>query len=263
MKTCISVVVNHKYQKYVPFFVYFIQQSYPDYFIKIFLTEKINNKYLKAFSLVKTDKVEYSENSFSGFPKAEHQQLKCLRWIVPESFFQGFDYVYMGDVDMLICKEAISLRDQHINNMNLEKLPYSNTVRPNSERMSGLHFMSNEYFKKIEVSRNYFEKQIKSKKRYKNENFLYKLIKHSGLHFPYRHFRPHHGIHLGLWRDREKSLSANWYSSPVNPNKSDYLSYYSFYLDQEKTKTFQDLYKMIPLPEFNRMKKYFNQLSKT
>lgn len=259
MKTCISVVVDHKYQKYVPFFVYFAQQSYPDYFIKIFLTEKINNKYLKAFSLVKTDKIEYLENSFSGFPKAEHQQLKCLRWIIPESFFQGFDYVYMGDVDMLICKESVSLRDQHINNMNFEKLPYSNTVRPNSERMSGLHFMSNEYFKKIEASRNFFVKKIKSGSKYKNENFLYKLIKHSGLHFPSRHFRPHHGIHLGLWRSEKNLLNEDWYSSPVNPKKSEHLSYYNFYLDQEKTKVFQDLSKMIYLPELDRMKKHFNR----
>jgi hypothetical protein len=261
MKTCISVVVDHKYQKYVPFFVYFVQQSYPDYFIKIFLTEKINNKYLKAFSLVKTDKIEYLENCFSGFPKAEHQQLKCLRWIIPESFFQDFDYVYMGDVDMLICKESVSLVDQHINNMNLEKLPYSNIVRPNSERMSGLHFMSNEYFKEIEESRNHFEKIIKSGKRYKNENFLYKLIKHSGLPFPSGLFRPHHGIHLGLWRKGVKSLSADWYCPPMNPKKSEHLSYYNFYLDQEKTKTFQDLSQMISLPELIEMKKYFNQLS--
>lgn len=213
--------------------------------------------------MVKTDKIEYLENSFSGFPKAEHQQLKCLRWIIPESFFQGFDYVYMGDVDMLICEEPISLADQHINHMNLEKLPYSNTVRPNSERMSGLHFMSNEYFKKIEASRSFFVKKIKSGSIYKNENFLYQLIKRSGLQFPSDYFRPHHGIHLGLWRNSPKSIGEGWYTSPVNPKKSDHLSYYSFYLDQEKTKTFQDLSKMIPLPELIRMKKYFNQLSNT
>lgn len=272
MKTCINIVVDNVYQKYAPFYVYFVQRSYPEYFVKVFFNGKMSNSYRQAFNLVKTDKVEYLENFFKGYPTHSTQLKKCLRWVIPYSHFDGFDNIYIGDADMLICREDPDLATQHLEHAHNQNIPYSNVVRKGTQRMTGLHFMTRDYLEKTQSSFEIYCKKFKSLKfrNYNQSNpkigncsdepFLYDIIKHAKIGFASDFFRPHHGIHLGIWRNLEKSLSADWYSNPVNPKKSQHASYYSFYLDQEKTKTFQDLYKMIPLPEFNRMKKCFNKL---
>ena len=44
MKLCISVVVDKNYEKYIPYFIYFITESYPNYYVKILFLDKLDKK---------------------------------------------------------------------------------------------------------------------------------------------------------------------------------------------------------------------------
>ena len=49
------------------------------------------------------------------------------------------DYVYIGDADILITEEVAS---QHLANIEKHHLDFSNVVRPNKNRLTGLHFIA-------------------------------------------------------------------------------------------------------------------------
>ena len=191
--------------------------------------------------------------------------MKAYRWLVYDTSFEQYKYLYIGDIDIYICKEAIPLHEQHIQHMESQKLVYSNIVRAYGaepkwiqeyqkilekirvytlivriyhkffyhKRLSGLHFIKvNEYYKAIKQKREqffkvYYDTHIASKiyclkmKLYSNEALLYHIIKKSHLRLPMQvidnidvlmcnnmesnNFRPHHGLHFGMWRNRKKA----------------------------------------------------------
>ncbi|MBD5471137.1 MAG: hypothetical protein HDR19_08515, partial [Lachnospiraceae bacterium] len=103
------------------------------------------------------------------------------------------------------------------------------------KRLSGLHFVNvKEYYKAVRKQREkflkvYYEKGIVSKlcsiwmriySTKSDERFLYYMVKHSHLKLPQQsenneclmcndmkshNFRPHHGLHFGIWRNVKKA----------------------------------------------------------
>ena len=227
MSLCVTTVVNKAYQKYIPSFCYFCTKSYPYYGIKLFLTEKLVPKYKEI--VVELPQVEIIENAFTGFPKAS-QELKTLRWIITPEIFEGYDNIYVGDVDLLICRESQTLEDQHVKHCEEICLPYSNSVRPNSTRFSGLHFVRREFYyaEMLPIIKKYAKKLREGELcNSKNETILYNMIKESGLGFPKNWFRPHHGLHLGLWRRGPRKIEQRYWDVI---DKSAYRRYYEYYL---------------------------------
>jgi hypothetical protein len=209
-KLCMSTIVDRVYQKYIPMFLYFCLKSYPMYGIKLFLTEKLDEKYKGVVNrLGELGTVELVENYGKEFPKSVHHELKTIRWLFESSDFNGYDYTYVGDIDIIICREKESLLDQHLKHCVDINLPYSNSVRPNSKRLSGLHFVKkNEYYEKMnDVIQKYRLLLRNGRLRAaKNEETLYKMVAESGFLLPKGWFRPHHGLHLHLWRGKKNPL---------------------------------------------------------
>ena len=126
-----------------------------------------------------------------------------------------------------------------------------------SKQLSGLHFIRvNPYFKEVEESRNKLEQLISTKKYRKNilnndEVFLYEMIRDAGYNIsgmgvmsnslemldfknPCKaEFRPHHGIHLGIFRAKKSALINN----PILES-----SEYKYYIDNFQTMIKDDLY---------------------
>ena len=269
-KICISVVVNNKYEKYIPYFIYFILKSYPHYSIKIFFTNNLNKKIKNVISKLEIlGNIEIIENFFKNFPQ-QNQELKTFRWLIPAKYFLPYQYVYIGDVDMMICKEDPSLMDQHIDHLQQNNLPYSNCVRPNTKRLSGLHFFNvEEYYKKMNpIIENY---TLKLKRRniglhngkVRNEEILYKMIKESEIGLPKDELRidhngsgPHHGLHLGLWR-RSASLS---HAQTKQILQDSYKQHFEYFKKINEDSLFLYIKNNVPLSEFNNMIKYFNKV---
>lgn len=262
MSLCISTVVNKTYQKYIPLFVYFCLKSYPEYGIRILLTEKLNQNYrdiIKELQKLSND-FKFYEECFAGYSKTG-QQLKTLRWIIDEDYFKGYDNVYIGDIDIFICKETPSLEKQHLNNCKVFGLPYSNIVRKSDKkRLSGLHFMKKkEYYN---IMRSIIEKYSLLLKRgklnsYGNEEILYNMIEKSNLGFPDSQWRPHHGIHVGIWRKGFSTISeAKW--GDIG-GRNAYKKYYMFYKTFKNDSLFIKINEKIVLSEIKAMELYLSK----
>jgi hypothetical protein len=126
----------------------------------------------------------------------------------------GYQYVYITDIDMMICPEKPTLLEYHLKEIAETGLCYSNTPRwkePMAEnRMTGLHFVTSQWWGVTERERFFNAENVMHGKignlKCDDELMLMRIIKGSGL--PVAARRPlvqrHHGIHLGVLRDYKK-----------------------------------------------------------
>ena len=248
MSVCFAVVVDSGYQRYVPYFTFFCFRAYPDCGVRVCLIDEIESSYKKVFKWVaRFGNVEYLKNEFD-FLKLRNN-IKIVRWILPESFFRGFDNVYIGDVDILISKEFPTLEMQHLENCERNQLPYSNAVRATEEkRLTGLHFIKKrEYFSVMNpIIEKYADLLVKNKLfKIRNETVLYNMIVESGLGLPKIYFRPHHGLHLGKWRKRLPVIISQEFWEEIG--KDLYRKYFEDFKEAEKkvaTKIFTELFQL-------------------
>lgn len=115
-----------------------------------------------------------------------------------EKPFWGADYIYIGDIDLLIMEDVL---DIHLKLIKEHNLPFSNVLRRKSDvigkpQLSGLHFCSyNNYYPLPDIS----DLDLESEG---DEYVLYEIMSRKGLMVPsdFR-YRPECGIHLSLSRD--------------------------------------------------------------
>ena len=102
------------------------------------------------------------------------------------------DYVYIGDADILITEEVAS---QHLANIEKHHLDFSNVVRPNKNRLTGLHFIAYDKMYPLPSLRGI------NLGKCNDENLLYRIIQRKGLKMPGPEaaFRPIHGLHISLY----------------------------------------------------------------
>lgn len=224
-KLCFATFVFGSYQKYIPYYIYSISKTYPESVIKIFIDGSLKKEISEALILIKNGNIKNFEviQHYSALKEFQHLKIrggngKLNRWIIDSHFFSDFDFVYIGDVDILFLPEKISLFDFHKTQMHNLKVPFSNKVRSDfngnsTKRLTGLHFIKTaEYFKKI----NPIIEKIKNNKEFRNnffegierdEHFLYRLNK---MAFDFEDEkliqaqRPWHGLHLGISRGNKK-----------------------------------------------------------
>lgn len=182
---CITVFVFGNYTKYVPYYIYSILTSYPDYYVKIFTNTRLSKQENTCLQLIReqlSTNFEVKENYFTNRNVKRTAENKVKRFLLPYHEFQAFENVYVGDVDFLIVKESPSLLEGHLAHCQKTGLPYSNQVRPNSKRLTGLHFFNvKPYYEKMGDTLAYYRnnperiaKDFQSLKR--DEEMLYQLI---------------------------------------------------------------------------------------
>ena len=105
-------------------------------------------------------------------------------------------YVYITDVDMLIFVENFYL--YLIDDMYRRNSTYSNIVRPNTHRLTGLHFIEYDSFYPIPKQQLY---------NINDEMLLYNIVESKGIKIDYKtEYRPQFGIHASPSRDHVGSL---------------------------------------------------------
>lgn len=222
MNFTFATVVNEKYQRYIPLFCYCFFRLYPTCKVHLFLTEKLDPriKHMLPFCYSGNDggiiQIDYK---YKDYPKV-NQQLKSIRWIL--NIHDFVTDVYIGDIDILIMEKGIP--ENHTEHCMKNNLPYSNALRPQGSRLTGLQYCLYDYFYDImNVQQGYAKLlrggQIKFNGDYRNEHLLYDMIEKAGLGFPKDYYRPHHGLHLGLWRAgvdvkkvQEKQIMSDGYA---------------------------------------------------
>ena len=219
---CFSSFVFGSYQKYIPYYIYSIWKTHPDSYIKIFsetsldptieeVLEFFKNKNIENFEVII---LETSIDEYMVYRMKGGGIKTLIRYLIDKKYFKEFEYVYVGDIDILFLPEVESILDFHIKQLNILKLPFSNKVRINKDgeltkRLTGLHFFkTKEYFEKINPIISRIKKDTTYRDKYlegidRDESFLYKLNKEAFDFDPKlvsRAQRPWHGLHLGITR---------------------------------------------------------------
>lgn len=215
-KNAFVVYVFGTYEKYINYYIYFINLNYPNDDVVIFYQGNLSPK-IKSIA-IEFDNVILYENVFDQYEKIGGGGPKLLRWILPEEYFENYKYVYIGDVDILVLKEKESLFDFHSNQMKNFKTAFSNRVRPLkdgglSKRLTGLHFIDvKPYYKAISTLAQKLREDTEFQNIFlnglkRNEEVLYKIVK-TAIGFDPNEIvkmeRPLHGFHLGVVRGGKK-----------------------------------------------------------
>lgn len=231
MEMCMTVYVFGDYTRYIPYYIYSILKSYPDYYVKVYAKDPLSSNEKKSLKLIRnqvSSNFEVIEGYMDKYINSK-PSIKMVggiettfRFLLPYEEFKDFKYVYIGDVDFLIIRENPSLLDGHKTHLNKIDVPYSNALRANSTRLTGLHFIKvKEYYQKMEpLIQTYLKKPNLLYKQCKylnnDEEFLYRFIK-KGIGFGKvrkHHYRPPHGFHIGIGRkgdDQERKRKIDRY----------------------------------------------------
>lgn len=154
-----------------------------------------------------------------------------MRFIIDPKLYDK--YVYITDID-IVCCESISVC--HIEDMINHKSNYSNMVRKGTNRMTGLHFsLYSAYYPVmskldgVDITDN-------------DEIVLYNIVKQNSYVDLDRDYRPVHGIHMSLNRDKVGGTSyiPGWgadkwkdvWNSIISTNEYKYI--YSLFSDRMK-----------------------------
>lgn len=207
-------VANKSYQKYIPWFLYFLNRAYPKAHKLILLDETIMDNIKQMLTLL-SGNFEIRQKAFPEYTRTNANTIKCLRWLVFEPTFEQYDCMSIGDIDMAIYAETPSYMDQHLSHCDLLGIPYSNFLRPTQpRRMGGIHVIKpREWFSKLNLIMEKYrlmfkEGRINLPEEGFNEQLLLKMILESELGEPpdnlfqtYWSFLAssnHHGTHIRL-----------------------------------------------------------------
>jgi hypothetical protein len=170
----------------------------------------LNRYFPERFSLTKypqDDRLPQKSARWQKFPASAVFSL--IRWLeTPE---RKAEFVYIGDIDILILEEVAP---PHLAHMRRTGLPYSNMRRSNQPRLTGLHFTRYDaYYPQVDLDDT-------APAGRDNERLLYWLVEQKGfgLPDPTDEFRPVHGYHMSIARNTASS------NAPEDPGWGDFES---------------------------------------
>ena len=203
MSLLFYTAANTKYEFFTPLYLYFALKHNKDSFAEILLEnaeayQKDNSEMLRLLHHYFPNRFKLTTANFKDILPGS------VRFINEPRFFVDCDYVYIGDIDILILDTDVE--QQHVQNMAENNLPFSNIVRPSKStqkgypRLSGLHFapMDAQY-----PLPNLSELDYSSANNIRggDENILFAIMTRKGYSLPADlSFRPEHGIHASLKR---------------------------------------------------------------
>lgn len=176
-KLCFATYVfGTKYHSFIPLYIYSILKAYPDYDVRIY-TDTVLSKELQNDLSYLQDMGNFTIicDSLNHIPLTEQalqydQISKCIRWLYIDKEFYQYDAVYVGDIDIFIIKEAMSIMEQHILHCEALDTCYSNFPRAKEISKSSINCLRF-------VTKYGFRETLKF---LKSDSTIYKL---SGLHF--------------------------------------------------------------------------------
>ena len=152
MRLCFTTVVYGWYQDFIPLYIQSVLTAFPQHFVKIFLLDSLTENNKQSIQVLKSkvsDRFEVVDN-FHELDSCEVPHLASLRFLLTREYFEGFDYVYFGDVDILVFNEYNdNFYDSYATHCKRTGLPFSNAYNyyENKYRATGLHFIIKEpYF---------------------------------------------------------------------------------------------------------------------
>lgn len=231
MSGVITTVVDQKFQHYIPLWVYCIFAAYPEYHVKVWLSDEPTPMLLKGIQpLWRMGALELVEGEFKRYEHHPPRFAAWLRYLLfthnRYHYWRQYDWVYITDADLMMVRQEPPLHVQHQRHMDTLGLPYSNMLRDPmrfaDKHLTGLHFCSQEFIKLIMPKCTEYDGLFRvngggvldGKPIIYDERLLYQIVRDAGMGMPphlndddleaensanYRsaHFRPWHGINIG------------------------------------------------------------------
>lgn len=182
--------VDRRYELFVPMFAYSVLANNPDAIVEIAVEDperiRREHEYPQILNEAYPDRFILRSGDFE---KAHPAAVRFL-----EEPRHRLEHTYIGDADIIVLDHV---SPWHIQKMKELDLPHSNVIRPNSQRLTGLHFCKTDFHYPIG---NLHHKGY-GKGCLPDEQFLYHIYETKDALPPRGHqLRPQHGIHLSLSR---------------------------------------------------------------
>lgn len=216
-----------KYNMFVLPYIASVQWSNPSASIEI-LTDK-PRKYEECEMMLKNVTIRNIPDEFKPWIRNK-QKSQAIRFLTYPDVRK--DYTYIGDVDIIVLEDILQ---QHVDNMKKIRKPYSNIVRPNSQRLTGLHFVdTDKWYGKLRRWPTWKLMEVLENKTKSDEQTLYWITRRLfGVPDASATFRPVHGIHTSLNRNIDpKNDIPGWGAHPQ------WLEKYKELRESEEWKTF-------------------------
>lgn len=226
---------NVAYEHFVPLYIFFTLKNNKNAEIEICLEDYEN------FAITNKDCINFLEQLFPNkflirtTKKFSHVSPNSVRFV--ETPLKGkYDYVYIGDIDILILDKDIALT--HIKHINTNNIPFSNVIRANTNskipHLSGLHFAPwNVQYPIPDISDLPLDTM-------NDEQLLYTIMLRKNIMIPESaNYRPVHGIHISPNRH---PLGRKFKSGNVHPGWGITNEYCKLFIEITQDDDFQRLY---------------------
>jgi hypothetical protein len=202
MKVLICTLASGWYKNFAPLFEYTAKKHNPDCDVKVF----------------------YRKNMFPDHPDSA---TALLRFLIPNKYFEGYDYVYIADIDFVFLEHEPSMIRYHLNVMRSTGLSYSayrGKIRHRGKKVwygrdtriaAGIVFVSRKWLEDTARIRTKVLEKIKDgmRSREQDEIMLYRIMRCAGIKTPKHRRRLYNGsmfdknyrnLHLGDFRTEFK-----------------------------------------------------------
>lgn len=194
-RTLVYNCVDKEYAHWIPLYCLGMLYHNTDIDIEIGIEGALNNDEYEAIvylqnrfpnSKIKINEYAFVRESYFALIDGIKCRFGTTRFITTPTIKN--EYVYIGDVDV-ICLER-NIFDRHVEFMKKENMCYSNIVRPNTSKLSGLHFSIYDCYYPIP--------SLEGIDMMKNdEEILMDLVIRKGITINYSaNWRPLHGVHF-------------------------------------------------------------------
>ena len=213
-KLCFSTLVWGWYQDFIPTYIYSILHAFPQHHVKIFVYEELTENNKKCLELIPSANFEIVDN-FKDLDWCQLPHLAAQRFLLTREYFEGFDYIYMGDVDFIVYNHFNdeNFYDRYVSHCKSTGLPFSNEYNYDYGRYrvnGGLHFMiKDDYFDAMDyqIEKMKHPNEFKSNCQHHplwpsyDEEMLYYMCNKAFDLRPINDYRStYHGVHLGTFR---------------------------------------------------------------
>lgn len=189
----------------LPLYAFFALSSTPDAVVEMVVSDPsaafIDNHAAKLSWLL----AEFGSDSLCArnmFPNMQNRTKTSNTYRFLEQPVRNATFTYIGDVDIFLTQSVLDPR--RLQQMQRNNIPYSNIIRPNTTRLTGLMLLHTRDFYTPEL----LQAQQDLDANGNDEEFLYQLVNASGLGLPGTNetYRPAHGLHLSTNRGPGKRI---------------------------------------------------------
>lgn len=201
MSVLFYTAANREYEFFAPLYIYFVLNSNPDAHVEIGLEDadafiQGNQRAIEILTAEFGERFTFRTVTFDNILPG------AVRFITEPTMADQCEYVYIGDIDILILDADI--KDRHLRHMEREDIPFSNVTRANTEtrhgevKLSGLHFAPTELQYPLPDLTG-IDYTVTNPMPGADENVLYEIMRKKGQMIPHGlEYRPEHGIHVRM-----------------------------------------------------------------